>query len=212
MDDSHLLPPNHLNATNSRLLSAARADDPDSWRELTGIYSPVVRFWITRAGIRSKSDVADILQDVFIAVANNLRTFQREQGIAKFRAWLKAVTQSKINDHFRGKGKHPDAVGGSAAAFQLGNLPAKQSEEESDGAAENEWEQPEKTILTQAALASLRSEFRENTWKAFWRTAVDGCNATEVADELGVSSASVRKAKSRVLQRLREVLAELGLE
>ena len=51
-----------------------------------------------------------------------------------------------------------------------------------------------------------RTEFRENTWKSFQRTAIDGLNATEVAEELGMSPSAVRKARSRVTQRLEEAL------
>ena len=54
------------------------------------------------------------------------------------------------------------------------------------------------------AIALLSQEFTEGTWKAFWRTAVDGLSATDVGTELGMSPQAVRKAKSRVLARLRE--------
>ena len=64
----------------------------------------------------------------------------------------------------------------------------------------------ERLLLVRRALGLLRTDFEENTWRAFWRTAVDGLPAAEVADELNMSSAAVRKAKSRVLQRLREEL------
>jgi RNA polymerase sigma-70 factor (ECF subfamily) len=55
----------------------------------------------------------------------------------------------------------------------------------------------------------LRSEFEEHTWRAFWRVAVDGQPAPEVAAELGMKPNAVRTAKSRVLRRLREELGDL---
>ena len=54
----------------------------------------------------------------------------------------------------------------------------------------------------------VRAEFHENTWQAFWCTAVDGRSAGEVAAELGMSPVGVRVAKSRVLLRLREELGD----
>jgi RNA polymerase sigma-70 factor (ECF subfamily) len=42
--------------------------------------------------------------------------------------------------------------------------------------------------LYQRALEFVKSEFEENTWRAFWRTAVDGQSAAETAAELGMSS------------------------
>jgi RNA polymerase sigma-70 factor (ECF subfamily) len=55
----------------------------------------------------------------------------------------------------------------------------------------------------------VRDEFEERTWQAFWLTAVEGRPADDVAADLGVSAAAVRKAKSRVLHRLKEELGEL---
>lgn len=211
MDESNLLPPNAVEGTNSRLLSDARLDDPAAWQKLTFLYGPVVRFWITRAGIKSKADIADISQEVFVAVAKNLKQFERDKGRAKFRSWLKVITVSKMNDHFRRCGRQPQAVGGSTAAMQFAELPEPDRQSVDLDTALSACHDPEteQTVLTQRVLESLRSEFRENTWKAFWRTAVDGRTATETADELDVTSAAVRKAKSRVLRRLRQVLADI---
>ena len=46
--------------------------------------------------------------------------------------------------------------------------------------------------------------FEANTWGAFWRTAIDDIRATEVAEELGMTAVAVRKAKSRVLHKLKD--------
>ena len=59
------------------------------------------------------------------------------------------------------------------------------------------------------ALELVRSQFEERTWQMFWRTFVDGRSPVDVAAELGVTPAAVRKAKSRVLHRLKEEFAEL---
>ena len=61
--------------------------------------------------------------------------------------------------------------------------------------------------LFHRALDLIRAEFEPRTWQAFWRTAIDGREAKDVAADLAMSQGAVRVAKSRVLQRLR---AELG--
>ena len=63
-------------------------------------------------------------------------------------------------------------------------------------------------VLLRRCCDLVRAEFHNRTWQAFWRTAVEGKPAPEVADELGMSPVAVRVAKSRVLQRLREALCE----
>ena len=55
----------------------------------------------------------------------------------------------------------------------------------------------------------IRTDFKENTWKAFWRVVVDGQSPKDVADELSMKPGTVRVAKSRVLQRLRQEMGEL---
>ena len=59
------------------------------------------------------------------------------------------------------------------------------------------------------ALELIRGEFEERTWTAFWRTAVEGQAAKDVAADLSMSPGAVRVAKSRVLHRLREELGDL---
>jgi RNA polymerase sigma-70 factor (ECF subfamily) len=54
----------------------------------------------------------------------------------------------------------------------------------------------------------IRNEFEERSWQAFWRMAVGGRTANDVAAELSMSPGAVRVAKSRVLRRLREELGD----
>jgi RNA polymerase sigma-70 factor, ECF subfamily len=52
-------------------------------------------------------------------------------------------------------------------------------------------------------------EFENRTWDAFWRTVIEGQSPADVAADLEMSIPAVYKAKSRVLGRFRQVLAEL---
>ena len=85
-------------------------------------------------------------------------------------------------------------------------IPSKKDDAVEDAESD---EASEYDSLYLRAIELIREECQEQTWKAFWRTAVDGCSATEVADELGMRPGTVRVAKSRVLQRLRDRLGDL---
>jgi RNA polymerase sigma-70 factor (ECF subfamily) len=63
--------------------------------------------------------------------------------------------------------------------------------------------------LYHRGLELVRGEFEEKTWQACWRVAVDGQSPAVIAADLGVTPAAVRKAKSRVLHRLREEIGDL---
>ncbi len=56
------------------------------------------------------------------------------------------------------------------------------------------------------ALDQVRAEFEDRSWQAFWRVAVDGRRAADVAAELKISVNAVYVARSRILRRLRDIL------
>jgi RNA polymerase sigma-70 factor (ECF subfamily) len=63
------------------------------------------------------------------------------------------------------------------------------------------------TAMLRQTLERIRPEFEPRTWQAFWRTTVDDLSSSEVAAELAMTPGAIRKAKARILGRLR---AELG--
>jgi RNA polymerase sigma-70 factor (ECF subfamily) len=63
--------------------------------------------------------------------------------------------------------------------------------------------------LLRSALESIRGEFHERTWQAFWGVVVDGRAASDVAADLQMKPGTVRVAKSRVLLRLRRELGDV---
>jgi RNA polymerase sigma-70 factor (ECF subfamily) len=86
----------------------------------------------------------------------------------------------------------------------------KKVESDVDIDVDDSEERAEYQALYRRALLELRGEFEQRTWQAFLATALEGKNATEVAKDLGLTPAAVRKAKSRVLGRLRAELGELS--
>ena len=75
--------------------------------------------------------------------------------------------------------------------------------EASDDLDEAVWD-----TLLQKALASIRNEFHERTWQAFWQVVIEGRAAADVAADLDMKPGTVRVAKSRVLLRLRRELGD----
>jgi RNA polymerase sigma-70 factor (ECF subfamily) len=188
-------------ATSRSLLDRVKTDDPAAWDRLVSLYAPLVLHWCRRRDLQEQ-DTADIFQEVFLAVARHLSSFRKEKAGDTFRGWLRTITENKVRDHFRRLGREPGGVGGTDAQRQFAQLPAPSAE---DSAAEERADQG----LFRRALDLIRGEFEERTWQAFWRTAVEGRTAREVADELAMSPGAVRVAKCRVLQRLREELGDL---
>ena len=63
--------------------------------------------------------------------------------------------------------------------------------------------------LLHRAMALIKPEFEGHTWKAFWRTTVDGVSAADAGAEVGLAANAVYQAKFRVLRRLRQEMAGL---
>jgi len=68
-------------ATPASLLACARAGSPDCWDRLVQLYAPLVWHWCRTSGLQTE-DQADVIQEVFQAVAGRLDRFQREAQLA----------------------------------------------------------------------------------------------------------------------------------
>ncbi|MDG3003445.1 RNA polymerase sigma factor [Paludisphaera mucosa] len=185
--------------TSLTLLERVKTRDGDAWGRLVGLYTPLLRHWFRRWGVRPE-DLDDVAQDVFQAVAVSLEGFRRDREDGSFRGWLHGVARHKVLTLLRrGDARGP---GGTDFYERTLLLPAPAVE-----ACDDE----ERSLigdLYRDALETVRIEFEERTWHAFWRAAVEGHAPATIADELGVSPAAVRQSKSRVLRRLKEVLGE----
>ncbi len=190
------------NRTSQSLIVRVKNNDPDAWERLVKLYSPLVYFWCQESRL-PQSDVQDIFQDVFHALAGNIGKFRRlEHGT--FRGWLRTLTRNKLNDFFRKSGREPQAIGGTDAMHYLKQIPA--ATEQHSTSVRSAAPQCEKTLqqsMLYQALTNVRPQFAEQTWQAFWMVVVDGREATDVAIDLSMRPGTVRVAKSRVLKRLR---------
>lgn len=190
-------------ATRNSLLQRALQQNPQAWRELVDLYGPLVTAWCNRCHLDAHA-AADCVQDVFTAVAVALPGFQPLRSTGSFRAWLWTITRNKVRDHLRRNAHRPKATGGSTA---LGNI--QQLPDPFPIPAEEPTCELELRDLTSRALTQVQCEFEARTWQAFWRSVVDGIDTATVAEELRVSSAAVRQARSRILRRLREQLGDV---
>jgi RNA polymerase sigma-70 factor (ECF subfamily) len=186
-------------STSRSLLERVRVRDEEAWRRLLHLYGPLVASWCTHWGVRGQ-DADDITQEVFQAVSRHLDGFRRDRPGDTFRGWLRTIARNKLLDHFRRLENQPAAQGGSVAHQQLQQIANQELPE--DSAADL-------GSLYHRALELVRSEFEQRTWEAFWRSAVEGQACATVAADLGVTAAAVRKAKSRVLHRLRQEIGDL---
>ena len=189
--------------TSRSLLALVQSSDPEGWQRLTDLYAPLIAHWCRRLEL-PEQEIADVTQEVLQAVVGNIQRFRRERPQDTFRGWLRVITRNKVMDAYR-RGQHQQKpTGGTTAMRKLAEVPTPPI-------AESDEDQEEARLyhdVVLRALESVRPHFKEQTWQAFWGVAVAGRPANDVADELAMKPGTVRVAKSRVLQRLRQELGE----
>jgi RNA polymerase sigma-70 factor (ECF subfamily) len=191
--------------TSLTLLQRLRDNEPEAWRTLVQLYTPMLYHWCARGGVQG-ADAEDVAQEVFRAAATSLEKFRREREGDSFRGWLRGITRNMLLLHFRRAHRQPQARGGTDAFVQLQEVAdtATTPSEEEDPPSELE-------ALRRRALELVRGQVEERTWQAFWLTAIEGHSPSDAGVSLSMSATAVRMAKSRVLRRLKEQFSELLL-
>ena len=149
------------------------------------------------------------MQDVFVAVAKHVPSFQRHKQQASFRSWLATITRNRVRDQYRRQQRIPDAVGGTVGLEQISNRALAVGETGDDSLEKSISLADLDQRIPHRVLALVRSQCDDKTWHAFWATTVLDDAAADVAGRLEMSVPSVYQAKSRVLRRIRRRLEEL---
>ena len=184
-----------MHTTSASLLRRLQVSgDADAWAQFVRTYSPILYSWARRMGLRH-DDAVDLVQEVFAVLVQKLPDFRYDEH-RRFRGWLWTVTKRKWIEGRRRRALPVDA------GRRVEDAPTPG---EAAGIEEAEF----RDHLIRSVVPSLRGNFHDSTWQAFWRHVVDGRPVAEVAGELGISVASVYKAKLRVLAHLNAELADL---
>jgi RNA polymerase sigma factor (sigma-70 family) len=184
----------------SLLLRLRDADDDSAWSQFVVIYTPLIFAFCRGRGL-SETDARDVTQDTFKAVARAIPRFRYEPECSSFRNWLFTVVRSKLNDFLAAQARQPRLAGETTVERFL--------EREPDRTWEERWLREYQANLVCWAAGQIQRDFKPQTWQAFWRTAIDGEPAQMVASELGLSLNALYIARSRVTNRLRQMLQSI---
>jgi RNA polymerase sigma factor (sigma-70 family) len=174
-------------------------NDAEAWDQFIDIYAPLIYGLARKRGLQD-ADAADLTQDVLRIVAASACRLEYGGGKSTFRGWLFTVVRNKLHDFF-GRGRRAGCITGNAQAEELASQQAAADDFDT-------WSRDYEQQLFACACEVVRPSVETTTWQAFWQSAVEGKPGKTVAEELGMSVASVYVAKSRVLARLRKQIAE----
>ncbi len=217
---------------SSTLLESVKARRPEAWRRLVDLYGQVVYRWCRKSGLKAgrrgrrwcKRCLQRLPCTLPIFSGSSLATVSRH-GCRPSHA-IKSAIFYRRQDTIHKRRRHPaqqlmQEIPSQSRVPLAACQPVQSRKEHGQHSAigaggpkngqvpgEFDLQEAEKSI-SRRAVELVRAEFEPRTWEAWWKTAVEGRPAADVAAELGMSLAAVYKAKSRVLLRLRQELAGL---
>ena len=188
--------------TRESLLVRVRSpENREAWDQFVLIYRPVIYRLARYRGLQD-ADAQDLVQQVLIAIAGAICSWEKANESVRFRHWLRRVARNAIINALT---RRPQdlATGGSSVQELL--LEHPQCDAEAEARIELEYRRE----LYLRAARMVRGDFDAETWQAFELTVIDERSVNEAAADLGKSVGTVYAARSRIMRRLREAVREL---
>ena len=138
---------------------------------------------------------------MLVLLSRKLRNFVYDPS-QSFRGWLRTVTRHALADYVAEPARRDQGSGDSKVQQVLHGIEAR-----TDLVARLE-EEFDRELMDEA-VARVRLRVEPHNWEAFRLTAWEELSAEAAAKQLGIRVTAVFKAKSRILQLLREEIARL---
>ena len=185
---------NNSQSVSTTLLAGMKSDDSVAWQRIDALFRDEVHRWFVKQWGINHESAGDLVQNLFIKVHGSIDRFDHSRAGATFRGWLWTIAKNTAMDHFDKTRKQPKSIGGSVHLEEIANLPETPPGDDQD----------ELNAKLVRLIDVIKDDVAESTFQVFQQTVIDNRESSEVAKELGMKPSTVREAKRRVLQRLRE--------
>ncbi len=184
----------------SLLLRIRDHRDESAWGDFLKVYMPLVYSYGLKYGLQD-SDSADLAQETIRRVFLAINSFDYDPDTGSFRGWLLTVARNELR---RMKNRLDGTTSGSGDTDVARLLADEPSPLEQD-----KWEREYQMHMFHWAARQVQTEFREGTWQAFWFTVVENEPIESVSRNLQMSPGAIYIARSRVLARIRNLIATI---
>lgn len=193
---------NHPDQTRiSLILRVANQQDIEAWRQFAEIYQPLV-YRIALAKGLQRACAEDLVQEVMSRVAKSVGSWDPDRGKGTFRGWISTIARNLVIDFLRKQGRIPRTSDQSDIRRVVETTAAKNETEYFDRQLQRQ--------LFITAAKQVRKNVCENTWKAFWETAVENQSVDDVAAKLNMTPGAIYVARSRVTAKLKSKVESIG--
>jgi RNA polymerase sigma-70 factor (ECF subfamily) len=168
---------------------------PDAWQALYDEFARPIWLSVARQVGPHESDIADIVQEIFMAAARGARQFDARQGTPS--AWLHGIARNIVALHFRKKMRREGV--NPALGRQL--LPWLQDRQAAAGSA---LESAELAAVVRTALSALPRDYETLLVAKY----IDGESVDALAAAEDSTPVAIRSKLARARQAFRETLAK----
>lgn len=194
-----------ISRTSTTLLAGLK--DPRNeaaWRRFYDRYTPMLLSYAKRVGL-SDADAQDVVAESLVTFVQAYREGRYDRQRARLKSWLGGIVHNKVRKlHARRRPVSLDA----ASSVAEGRSPELAASDMHGEAFEREW----RLDMLNTALEAIRHEADPDTYQAFDLYALKNWPVGKVAGLLNMSSNAVYICKTRMLQRLRQIINGLVVE
>ena len=182
------------------LLAAVRRGDEDAWRKLVSAYGGMIYAWIRMNAVPAH-DADDIRQKVIKAVYGSVGEFRRDKEGHTFRGWLRRITNNKVIDYWRKKGRAKETIHENQFEKRLNEISI---EEYGDDLSSQFTEKEEQALVFRQLLAFVEQSIKDQHWEIFKLVVEGKLTREEIAEQYGMKRSNVDVIYSRVMAKIRE--------
>jgi RNA polymerase sigma-70 factor, ECF subfamily len=181
------------------------AGSPDAWRSVYDTYAQPVWNLVGRLMGGSSADVADVVQETFLAAARSARTYDAARGSPWI--WLCGIARRQVALHYRKQDQQRRVVEArNRLAVPAANGSAGNWFGQGPGAAGDVVESAELALLVRAALTELSDEHGALLTARY----LEDHSVEQLADAERCSSTAIRSRLARARQAFRERFTRLS--
>jgi RNA polymerase sigma factor (sigma-70 family) len=167
-----------------------------AWDQFYPFYDRLIRHLVRRWHLTGH-DLADCVQEAWLAIVERLGRLRPGTEPAHLRAWIAALARSKALDLIRERIRHPRVGFGAEILSELIG-------QEPDPA--DEYERHRTQTVVREALDELACRVSAVSYRVLSLRSIAGRTVPEIASELGLTPAQVRKRHHRTMRKLRRLI------
>ncbi|MCK4659446.1 MAG: sigma-70 family RNA polymerase sigma factor [Phycisphaerae bacterium] len=188
------------NSTRPTLLLRLRCrTDQLSWQEFHERYGELLYRYARLRGA-PPVDAEDIVQEVEMYLFKAMEGFEYDAAKGRFRAYLRSAVMHAMARKVKKQARQGEVFDPQVFDYMTAAKEADQDER---------WEREWRLHRLRWALRAIAPEVEPVTLEAFRLHVLTGQPVNETAGQLGISTASVYQAKSRILRRIKQKLDTL---